>query len=325
MTPILTSDQALAKLQAAARPWALDYLAMYSSHWQGIITEPWLMTVPLDDHLVHRGDGVFEACKCINYGAYQLDRHLERLAASARAIFMDYPCTQERMKELCLDTLAAAQAKDCMLRIYLGRGPGSLTANPFDCAATSLYILVSVFHHPRPEIYTRGIKAGFSHLPVKVDTLAQVKSCSYLPNVLVKHEAARQGWDYALWVGPDGAVGECASENYIFLDHQGWLVFPAPGRIIEGLTMRRVRELAASLAEEGIIQGLAQREVSRQDLLRAREVMIVSTTIDVVPVTLLEDAPVGGGKAGPVARRLKELMEEDVLSLKMSALPSCRA
>ena len=27
----------------------------------GIVTDPKLMTVPVDDHLVHRGDGVFEA------------------------------------------------------------------------------------------------------------------------------------------------------------------------------------------------------------------------------------------------------------------------
>ena len=37
-----------------------NYYAMYSSWWGGITTEPNLMVVPVDDHMVHRGDGLFE-------------------------------------------------------------------------------------------------------------------------------------------------------------------------------------------------------------------------------------------------------------------------
>ncbi|MDR1397926.1 MAG: aminotransferase class IV [Desulfarculales bacterium] len=319
IAPILNSDQALAKLQASPHPWHRDYLAMYSSHWQGIVTDPWLMMLPLDDHLVHRGDGVFEACKCINSGVYLLDLHLERLAASAASVFIDNPYSRTQLRELCLDTIRAARVRECILRLYLGRGPGSFTANPFDSVGPSLYIMVSAFHPPQPEIYTRGVKAGFSYLPVKPGLHARVKSCSYLPNVLVKHEAAGKGWAYALWVDPDGTVGECASENYIFLDEQNYLVFPEAGRIIDGLTVRRVRDLASSLTEEGLIKGIKQKKVREDDFKQAREIMIVSTTINVVPVVLMAGRPVGKGGPGPVAGRLKDMMEADILSLKMSA------
>jgi len=37
------------------RPFHEDYFAMYSSIHGGVVTDPVLMTLPVDDHLVHRG------------------------------------------------------------------------------------------------------------------------------------------------------------------------------------------------------------------------------------------------------------------------------
>ena len=45
------------------RPYQAAYHALYSSLYDGIVTDPVLMLLPLDDHMVHRGDGVFEAVK----------------------------------------------------------------------------------------------------------------------------------------------------------------------------------------------------------------------------------------------------------------------
>ena len=39
---------------------AENYLAFYSSRLGGITTDPALMVVPMDDHLVHRGHAVFD-------------------------------------------------------------------------------------------------------------------------------------------------------------------------------------------------------------------------------------------------------------------------
>lgn len=37
-----------------------QFLAMYSSIFGGITTEPEAMVIPMDDHMVHRGHGVFD-------------------------------------------------------------------------------------------------------------------------------------------------------------------------------------------------------------------------------------------------------------------------
>ena len=36
------------------------YLAMYSSVFNGFTTDPAAMVIPMDDHMVHRGHGVFD-------------------------------------------------------------------------------------------------------------------------------------------------------------------------------------------------------------------------------------------------------------------------
>lgn len=37
-----------------------QFLAMYSSIFGGITTDPAAMVIPMDDHMVHRGHGVFD-------------------------------------------------------------------------------------------------------------------------------------------------------------------------------------------------------------------------------------------------------------------------
>lgn len=36
------------------------YPAMYTSTFGGIILDPAMMVIPMDDHMVHRGHGVFD-------------------------------------------------------------------------------------------------------------------------------------------------------------------------------------------------------------------------------------------------------------------------
>ena len=51
----------------ANRPaYHAGYYAMYSSWWDAITVDPNLMVVPVDDHMVHRGDGLFETFKCVD-------------------------------------------------------------------------------------------------------------------------------------------------------------------------------------------------------------------------------------------------------------------
>lgn len=312
MTAILSSDQALAKLQALPRPWAGQYLAMYSSQWQGIVCDPWLMMIPIDDHMAHRGDGVFEAIKCAGGALYELDRHLKRLERSAKAIYLKLPFALERVKELALQVVKAGEQRNCLLRIYVSRGPGSLNADPSESIGPQLYMVACTPHAPAEDAYVNGVKVGFSRSPIKMDFHAQVKSCSYLPNVLAKHDAIKNGWNYPLWTGPDGVVSEGSTENFIIADVEDRLIFPDPSRMVEGITVLRAKELAQSLLDNNAISAIEERLVMEDEVRQAKEIMILSTSLNVLPATQLEGRAVGSGKPGKIAKALLELMQKDI-------------
>lgn len=310
--PLLSPDQALARLKALPRPWASDYLAMYSNWLGGIVTDPWLMSVPIDDHLVHRGDGVFEATKCLNGRIYLFERHLERLKRSATSIHLEMPLTRRELTTLATAVIRAGGRRDCMLRIFLSRGPGGFSTNPYECPQAGVYVVASLIHPPSEEIYQRGANLGVSQVPAKSGFFAGVKSCNYLPNVLLKREAITHGWDFAICLDPDGYLAEGSTENMGLVDRDGFLLLPPPEHILEGTTAKRTVELAQGLVERGELAGVARRHLRVEELKTAAEVMLFGTTLDVLPVSRIDGRPVAGGKVGPVAKKLRALILDDI-------------
>lgn len=310
---ILGQAEALERLKALPRPWADDYLVMYSNWLGGIVREPWLMSVPIDDHLVHRGDGVFEAMKCVAGRLYQCDAHLERLARSAQSIHLELPLDLGAFKRLVVDVTRAGGAPDSMVRVYVSRGPGGFSTNPYECCGRGVYVMVSRLHTPAQESYQRGVRAGISLVPSKSGFYASVKSCNYLPNVLLKREAVVRGWDFSVGLDENGHLSEGSTENVGLVDSLDRLLLPLPDHILEGTTVRRVIELAGALVERGTLSRVEHRALERADLTKAKEIMLFGTTLDVLPVTRLEGDPVGDGNPGPVAQALLELVRQDIL------------
>ena len=63
MIPVLDTNAWIEKLRELERPGADNILAFYEHRFGAICRDPRLMLAPLDDHLVHRGDGVFETIR----------------------------------------------------------------------------------------------------------------------------------------------------------------------------------------------------------------------------------------------------------------------
>ncbi len=196
MPEIVDADAYIARLLAAPRPGGENLLAFYE-HRLGVIgTDPRLLLIPLDDHLVHRGDGVFETLKYVDGRLYQVAPHFERMERSAAAIHLAPPCSWDEAAELTLAVCRAGGADTGMVRVIVGRGPGGFGIDPAECPVPSLTIVAYRFH-PRPaEAFTKGVTAFRTSIPAKQNYLARIKSIDYLPNVLMKREATMRGEDY---------------------------------------------------------------------------------------------------------------------------------
>ncbi|MFN8791864.1 MAG: aminotransferase class IV [Bdellovibrionales bacterium] len=303
---VMSPEQIFKQLQAR-KVENLGLKAGYLSWLGGIVTDPRWILIPLDDHMVHRGDGVFEAIKFKNNKPYLFEPHLRRLQESAEAIALKIPGGLKEVELRVTETLEASGLHEGLIRIFVSRGGGSFSTNPYDCATPGLAVVVMELKTPAPEKYERGVKAGRSHIFPKPDRWSQIKSCNYLPNVMMKKESVDRGLDFTVSFTEQGFLAESSTENMILVDHHGLLCRPKLDRILKGCTMTRVFELA----QKHHVSQTFERDLTEDDLRQAREVMMVGTTLDVLPVTQYEGRFIGDGHVGPVARRLQELLLKD--------------
>src|SRR3954465_6728995 len=82
--------------------------------------------VSVYDHGFLYGDGVFEGMRSYNGKVFRLKQHLDRLWASAKAIWLQIPGSPEEMTKAVNDTLAANSIKDGYIRLVVTRGAGAL-------------------------------------------------------------------------------------------------------------------------------------------------------------------------------------------------------
>jgi 4-amino-4-deoxychorismate lyase len=302
--PVLNEKQLIENLNSTANPFYSQYYAFYSSWFGGIIKNPHLMLVPIDDHMVHRGDGVFEGIKAEGRAVYLLDEHLDRLVCSAEKIALIPSLSRDTMKNIILETLRIADQDDVFLRIYLSRGPGNFSVNPYDSIGSQLYIVVTQLKPPSVEKYNQGVAIGKSAIPCKDPWMAQIKSCNYLYNVLMKKEAVDRNLEYVIGIDADGFISEGFTENIMIVDQLGQIAYPNLNGILKGITMMRACELAR---QRGMMT--VERPILLNELLSAREIMMTGTSLDILPVSRFENHTIS---VGPVAKQLRELMREDI-------------
>lgn len=308
----VTRKNVFSFLDEERRPWQENYLVMYSSQWRGCTTDPALMAVPLDDHLVHRGDGVFDTFRCVRGRIYQLEQHLVRLERSAEAIALPLPVEYGEIRDLVKELVVRGGEEDCVVRITLSRGPGSFSTNPFDCPATQMYVIV-IRYKGVPESYLReGTCIVTSKVPTKRSYFARIKSCNYLPNVLMKMEAVQSGCPYAVALDEEGFLAEGSTENVGLVSEDGILEFPGFERTLAGTTVTRVFDLAEALVKAGRIAGVRFNRIRPEEAYRAREVMLLGTSINVLPVVQFDQRPIGDGRPGPISSALSELLWKDM-------------
>lgn len=295
------------------RPFHASYFAMYSSVFGGLVTDPALMVVPVDDHMVHRGDGVFETFKCVDGALYNLRAHLDRLVHSAQGIALAPPCGRAELENIVVQTVRAAGRRDALVRVLLSRGPGSLGVNPYDCPSPALYVVVSEFKKPFMELHPEGASVVTSSVPVKPRPFSNIKSVNYLFNVLMKKEAVDAGADFTVAFDENGHLAEGPTENAGIVTREGVLRVPKPERILAGTTMLRVIDLCARPEGRAAVKRAEHADIGREDVRGAAEMLIFGTTPDVTAVVRFDGRPVGDGRPGPAFRALSALLRDDLL------------
>lgn len=305
---ILKTSEYLDHLLAVPRPGAANILAFYEHRVGGICTDPRLMLAPLDDHLCHRGDGVFESINYRQRRMLQLDAHLERMVNSAAGLQLQSPCPWDDVRSIILDVAAAGNEDTGAIRVLLGRGPGGFGISPAECPEASLYIVAMRSHVPDDAWYQKGLTSFKSAIPAKQEYLARIKNTNYLPNVLMTEEARSKHMDVAFSFDAHGNLAEAAIANVGIVDKNGVLVCPEFISSLPGTTVLAAFEAAGDWLPT------AQHPISEDDIFSARELLLFSSGPLCVGITHYEGKPISTGEPGPVARRLREHLEKNLLA-----------
>lgn len=306
MTLIASTGEYLEKLQRLARPGEENILAFYEHRIGLICRDPRLMLLPLDDHLTHRGDGVFETIKYTDGRLYLLEEHLARMRRSAEGIQLAPPCAWEDIRPLILEVAAAGAEKNGMMRILLGRGPGGFGIDPAESPEASLYIAAYRFT-PKPEAWFQQGLSGFrTSIPAKQGYLARLKNANYLPNVMMILEAREKKADVPFCFDDQGFLAESSVANLCIVDAEGKFTVPSFTNALPGTTVRRAIE---SVKDE---LPATLRTVREEEIFTARETILLGTGPDCAAVVRYEGKPIGTGKPGPVFELLRKRIARDI-------------
>jgi branched-chain amino acid aminotransferase len=269
----------------------------------GALVAPAEAVVSVFDHGFTVGDGVFETLKVISGQPFALTRHLERLRRSAAGLGLDVPVGDDKLRAIMAETVAASGVETGRARITLtggpaplgsGRGEGPPTlvvaVGPLDPAATAPDTTAVTVPWPRNE---RSAVCG-------------MKTTSYAENVVVLAEAARLGATEAIVPNLVGNVCEGTGTN-VFVVQAGRLVTPPlTAGCLAGVTRALLLELLDDADED---------DIPIEELARADEVLLTSSTRDVQPLRELDGRQLPGAR-GPMARRaataLTELQARDL-------------
>lgn len=308
MIPTVDSTAYMQRLLALPRPGEENILAYYE-HRIGLIgTDSKLMLLPMDDHLAHRGDGVFETVKYTGGRLYQLDQHLERMQRSAQGIFLEPPCSWQELREIVLEVAAAGKDKNGQMRILIGRGPGGFGIDPAESPKPSLYVVAYRFVQKPEAWFAKGLSGFRTSIPAKQGYMARVKNANYLPNVLMIREAKERGADVPFCFDEQSYLAESAVANLCLVDQTGTLVVPEFTNALPGTTMLRAMELV-----KGEVNAVF-RQVPEADIFAAKEAMLLGTGPDCVAVVSYEGKPIGTGRPGPVCELLRRRIAEDIVA-----------
>ncbi|PYQ87455.1 MAG: branched-chain-amino-acid transaminase [Acidobacteria bacterium] len=256
-------------------------------------------TVSVFDHGLLYGDGVFEGIRAYNGRVFKLERHVERLFDSAKAIRLAIPHTPSELCDIVLESCRRNAIVDGYLRVVVTRGPGDLGVDPRKCPRAELIVIVkpTLSIYAAPSTGIRLVTSTFRRNSIECLSPA-IKSLNYLNNVLARIEANDRGADEALMLDMNGFVAEATVDNFfIVTDHA--LVTPPTATNLKGVTRETILAVAASLGIR-----TEEKPIALFDAWTTREAFICGTAAEVVPVISIDDRVIGSGAVGAVTGRI---------------------
>ncbi len=256
------------------------------------------------------GDGIYEVLPVYDRRIFRFHEHMARLARGLSKVRIPNPLTSDEWLAVARKLIDAYETDDQLLYLQVTRGVAPREhVMPVDVAPT-VFMMVNAMKPPTHDQRRHGVTCVTAR-DFRWER-GDLKSISLLGNVLARQMSADHGATETI-LFRDGFLTEASSSN-VWIASEGAVLGPPKSEfLLEGIRYDLLQELCE---EVGIAYNL--RPISEAEVLGADEVMISSTSKELLPVTRIDGEPVGHGamrgKPGPVYGRLFEAYQRAKLA-----------
>jgi len=258
-------------------------------------------TIHIEDRGYQFSDGVYEVCEVRESHVIDERRHMARLARSLEELRIPMPMPATALSVVMRECLRRNRMRYGILYLQITRGVARRD-HAFPPPSTRPSLVVTARHldfATNERMAAEGV--AVITVPDNRWERVDIKSISLLPNVLAKQTARERGAREAWFIDPEGRVTEGSSSNAWIVSKEGKVITrPADKGILRGITRSVLLEV---IAAEGL--ELEERAFTTEEAYGAREAFLTSASQVVLPVTRIDERPIGNGAPGSIATALR--------------------
>ena len=276
--------------------------------------------LPVDDRAVLFGDGAYETMRSYSGHFFRFPEHLRRLRSTLAGMRLRLAVTDEAITRGAMDLIRANDIPQARLRLTVtgGRHDGAIRLRRGH--EPNLILTAVRLMPPAAELYRDGVDVLISPWPMhSASPLPRIKTVNRLQHLMAKETALEQGAYESLFVDETGGVLEGTATNVFFMLDGALRTASLDGPLLAGVTRDAVLEVARA-AGLTVVEG----RVGVEELPRATEAFLTSTTLELLPIRAVDGRPVGEGRPGPLWRMLFERFRAKVgaeIGLALDPLP----
>jgi D-alanine transaminase len=233
---------------------------------------------------------------------FRLPEHLLRLQHSLDGIRLRNPHTDSEWGGLLEQIIARNDSDDQYLYLHVTRGVARRDHAFPKGVSPTVFIMSNPLLPPPAELLTTGAIAitAEDNRWLRCD----IKGISLLPNVLLRQMAIDVGAMETVLLR-SGFMTEGAASNIFVVKKDLLLAPPKNHLMLPGITYDVVLELAKEHGITHEVRAIAEHEVRTAD-----ELLLTSSTKEIMPITRLDGRQVGDGRPGIMFSRLYRLYQE---------------
>ena len=231
------------------------------------------------------GWGVFSTLRVVEGVPFAFERHWTRLTRDAAALHIPLPPDSHAVRRKLLELIEANRAHRSTLRLVIVRNSGGLWEGPNPSGRPSDLIALTA----DSKEWGAGVKLAYvNNARHAANEFAGAKVLSWAMNLAWLESAQARGFDEVILLNERGEVAECTSANIFVANGNRVATPPLSAGCLPGITREVLLE---AVRAPGI--DIQEKAILPADLEAGDEIFITSTTRNLLPVTRVEDRPVG--------------------------------